>query len=134
MKNITPIAIVILLAVIVLIVGLNMSVVPKLGGTSTDTFSVVTNATSTVNTTSTLVLSASAFSKHRRIQNVGGTKIWCKYDGATTAASSTLVAGAGILLTASNTVPTNFLQVDGYTGVVNCLSESSAGTVFTYTD
>ncbi len=103
------------------------------GGRSIDTYGSATTATSTVNTTSTRVLDADANATEREIWNMSGSVIYCKKDGVTTAASSTLALGAGFVIAPSSTQPSNRWYSNGYTGVVNCLGNAS-GTVLTITN
>jgi len=103
-----------------------------------------TVATSTVNTTSTQVFSS--INRVAWIQNITAGTLWCSLDGVgTTAASSTLISGRGLLIAPTSTTlyglfpsVVSFGECRGqyncypHKGAVNCLG-SAASVVLTIT-
>lgn len=86
----------------------------------------ITHATSTVNTTSTQVFSG--ITKIGQIINDTTGKLTCSMDATgTTAASSTVASGSGIIISpAASTTPSSVMFGECYPGSVNCYAHKGA--------
>lgn len=98
-----------------------------------------TNASTTVNTTSTQVIPA-GWNNYASISNNGSAILWCSLDGQNVAASSSAALGVGVKIGAVSTTFSGEVYTCfgpqagciGYIGPVNCVAGTSTKVGVTY--